>query len=97
MNPDYVTHRTSSPFVVDTRFFYLCVGQENSSSNTVVFFQKGLDLKIKAVFRDPEGKLVILDVNNSDGGAFRLSMLQQRQGGLITSSVWMFSWEYFEL
>lgn len=38
----------------------------------VVLFRGGLDMKIKAVFLDSEGKLVVLNWNGSDGGAFKL-------------------------
>ena len=37
-----------------------------------VLFRKGLGLEIRPIFKDPEGKLVVLDVNSSEGGAFRL-------------------------
>lgn len=38
----------------------------------MVVFRKGLDLKIEAVFLDPEGESIVLDVNGSDSGAFKV-------------------------
>lgn len=37
----------------------------------VVIFWKGLNLKIKIIFLDPDGKMRVLDVSSSDEGAFR--------------------------
>lgn len=36
----------------------------------VVPFRKCLDFKIKTIFLEPNGKLVVLDMKYSDGGAF---------------------------
>lgn len=33
---------------------------------------KSRDLETRSVFVDPEGNIVVLDVNSSDGGAFRM-------------------------
>lgn len=71
MNLDYSTHGTSSPFSADTRYFYLRVSREGVEWYCGTL-PKDLDLKIKAAFLNPEGKLVVIDVNNSDGCAFKL-------------------------
>lgn len=55
----------------------------------MVLFRKGLNLKIKAVFPEPEGELVVQDVSGIDIDAFRL-MRRQGQIDLITLSVWRF-------
>lgn len=43
-----------------------------SDGVSAVLSRKGLDMKIRSIFLDLGGKLVVLDVSCSDGGAFRL-------------------------
>ena len=38
-----------------------------------VLFRKPLGLEVRPIFKYPESKLVVLDVNGSEGGAFRLA------------------------
>lgn len=49
--------------------FFNCFG---IGGKVVVFFRKGLDLEIRLIFVDLNGNLVVLDVSNSEVGAFRL-------------------------
>lgn len=37
-----------------------------------VLFSKDLDLGVKSISRDPESKLLVLDISNSEGGVHRL-------------------------
>lgn len=50
----------------------------------VQLFMRGLDLKINIVSLDPEGKLLVLDANSSESGAFHLGKPILRQGLLVT-------------
>lgn len=38
----------------------------------VALFKKRLDLEVRTIFLDPEDKLAVMDVSNSESGAFRL-------------------------
>ena len=51
---------------------YASLSRPGSGGGVAVLFRKGLDLEVWTIFLDPNGKLVVLDVRNSEGSAFRL-------------------------
>ncbi len=46
--------------------------REMGGGGVAVFFRKSLGLEVRKIFLDPDGKLVVLDVDGSEGAAFRL-------------------------
>lgn len=58
-----------------------------------VLFRKGLDLKVRIAFLQPQGKMLVLNVDDSKGVAFRLVAFypSKGQGSHISSDVWRFS------
>lgn len=62
--------RTQAPCSTTIRFFH--VRQPETRGEVAVLFRKDLDLEVKSIFRDPDRKLVVLDVYNSEDSVFRL-------------------------
>lgn len=79
-------------------FLSLCRSRAGSGGIEMLS-RKSLGLKMKAVFLDPHSKLVVFDMSSSDNSVLRLvaGYVSTGQGGLITTSVWEFSWERFGL
>lgn len=50
--------------------FYASFSGPGMGSEMAVLFKKSLDLKIRTIFQDQEGKLVVLDTSDSEDIAF---------------------------
>lgn len=55
----------------DYEIFSSC-GPSRASGSVALLFPKSLSLKIRAVFMDVGGRLMVRDMNGSEGGAFKL-------------------------
>lgn len=63
-------HALASIFVV--YLVFSSFGQSETGGGVTVQLWKSINLRLRAIFLDPDGRVVDLDINGSEGSAFRL-------------------------